>query len=184
MPKHGFTEKWLSPRARMRRTGFTPMGYPLWTKSEDDTLRQLYPDYPAIRRALRRRSHYSIKGRAKTLGETKRKVAHYRWSADAVNRLRKIYPTSTRAEILAAFPGASWQQIKDKRKHIKVYRIRKPLMPTGYLALDNLRKRAREMNLSMTDLDAMAKTKFYFQKQGWRTGLNRRIVKRAIEALN
>jgi hypothetical protein len=140
-----------------------------------------YPDYTALRRALRRRSIHALRGRVRALGIAKKR---YRWTAAAVSRLRRIYPTGTRAEILAAFPGTKWQQIKDKRKEIKLYRARKPPAKTGYPIIDVVRARAFELNISMPELDAMARTKWYFQQKCWRRyGVNGRAVYRAIEAL-
>ena len=168
-------------RERMARTGRTPKGHWLWTKEEDDIVRELYPDYKALRRKLRRRTYNAIKERARTL-----EVAHRRhvWLASEVSRLRRLYPRSDRLDILAAFPGLRWRQIAGKAGHIRVHRYRRRLSRTGHPLIDHIRDRAFELNMSMVDLDAMARTKKYFQKAGWANGnLNRRALVRAVEAL-
>lgn len=168
-------------RERMARTGRTPKGHWLWTKKEDDIVREFYPDYKVLRRKLRRRTYDAIKSRARTLN-----VAHRRhiWLASEVSRLRRLYPKADRLDILAAFPGLRWRQIAGKANHICVYRHRKGLCRTGHPLIDHIRDRAFELNMSMVDLDAVARTKKYFQKAGWANGnLNRKALVRAVEAL-
>ncbi|YBV98580.1 hypothetical protein M1D80_14225 [Phyllobacteriaceae bacterium JZ32] len=50
---------------------------------------------------------------------------------------------------------------------------------------DAIRARCFELRYSMVDLDAIAKTKSYFQKANWHaTGLNYKAVCKAIDALD
>lgn len=168
-------------RERMARTGRTPKGHWLWTEQEDDIVRALYPDYKALRKALRRRSYYALRGRVRTLGIVNRR---HIWLATEVSRLRRLYPKADRLDILAAFPGLRWGQIAAKAGHVRVHRHRKRLVRTGHPLIDHIRERAFELNMSMVDLDAMARTKKYFQKAGWANGnLNRKALVRAVEAL-
>jgi len=169
-------------RKRMKRTGLNGNNrHPLWTKAEDDTIRRLYPDYKALRRLLKRRTEWAIKRRAGVIGVRKKS---YQWTAAGVSRLRRLYPTGTHAEILAAFPGLTWMQIKDKGKHLKIYRARKPPRPSGYPILQAVRMRAYELNLSMVDLDALAKSKTYFRVSCHKRSVDPRAIFRAIEALD
>lgn len=168
-------------RERMARTGRTPKGHWLWTRKEDDIVRAFYPDYKALRRKLRRRSYSSIRYRASVLDVIKRRHV---WLGSEVQRLRRLYPKANRNTILEAFPGLRWTQIQGKAGHIRVFRHRERLCRTGHPIIDLIRDRAFDLNISMVDLDSIARSKTYFQKAGWKTsGLNRKAILRAVEAL-
>ena len=169
-------------RARIRRAGVTAKGHRLWTPAEDERVKQLYPDYRALRKALRHRTYYALRHRADALGVVRRRHV---WTGAEVVRLRKLYPTATRAELHASFPRLTWHQIAGKAVHIKVSRRRSRLSPTGFPIIDDIRERAFLLNYSMVDLDAIARTRGYFQKGGWHSnGINKRAVYKAIEALD
>lgn len=169
-------------RARIRQAGVTAKGHPLWTKEEDAKVLRLYPDYKALRRALRRRTYRALRARAGTLGITKKR---HTWTAAEASRIRKLYPTANKGELYAAFPGLRWNQIVGKARHIRVRRNRRPLSPTGFPIIDEVRQRAFRLNYSMVELDAIAGTKTYFQKGGWHNGIvNKRAIYKAIEALD
>jgi hypothetical protein len=170
-------------RRQMRRTGNSPWGRPLWTKEEEQIIKELHPDYKSIKKKLRRRSLVAIRSRAGKLGLTKK---IYIWKASEIARLRKLYATAPREEIKAAFPHVTWGQIDNCCQYHKIYRKRKPFVPTGFLILDEIRKRAFEQKLSMPDLDGISQTGKYFQKAKWfgKQNPNARAVLRAIKALD
>jgi hypothetical protein len=169
-------------RARMQRSGRTPRGHMLWTKQEDEIIRRLYPNYKALRKALRRRTFKAIRVRASACGFT---VKRHRWTAAEASRLRRLYPTASHEELLAAFPGVSLRQATAKANQIKVFRKRRPLAATGYPIIDEVRLRAFQLNITMVDLDAMSRTRCYFQKAGWHTGwISERAIYRAVMALD
>lgn len=153
-------------RRRIRRAGRTPRGHFLWTAKEDAVVAALYPDYGALRRALRRRTYYALRNRVRHLGIVKRRHV---WTANEVRRLRSLYLSATTRELMAVFPGMSWRQIAGKARHIGL-RGRKPkLKMTGIRIIDTIRTRASARGWSMVDLDSIAGTKKYFQKAGWHT---------------
>jgi hypothetical protein len=169
-------------RARIRKAGVTAKGYPLWTPAEDEKVRRLYPDYRALRRALRRRTYHAIRGRVLTLGITNKR---HIWTGAEVVRLRKLYFTAARAELHAAFPGLTLRQIVGKARHVKLSRQRRRPSPTGFPILDDIRERAFKLNYSMVDLDAIARTGRYFQTGNWSSnGVNKLAACKAIEALD
>lgn len=138
-----------------------------WTEAEDNVVRLLFPDYKALEQVLRHRTYDAIKCRAAGLGIVPRKHV---WTNLEVSRLRKLYSTASNAELLEAFPGVSIERIKGKAGHIGLRRKPKGFKPTGHPLLDQLRSRCFELNLSMIDLDAMAGTNKFFQKQLWHSG--------------
>lgn len=150
----------------MRRTGMTPWGDMLWTKQEEATVKALHPDYKAIKKKLRRRTMIAIKARAGVLGL--RKKIHI-WKASDISKLRRLYTGGvSRKDILSAFPGLAWMQIDNAAQYHRILRPRNRFKPTGHKALDIIRAYAFAHNLSMGDLDDMARTRDYFQKAKWK----------------
>ncbi|MEA3095665.1 MAG: hypothetical protein QOJ04_7007 [Caballeronia sp.] len=107
------------------------------------------------------------------------------WTNTNVSTLRRTYPTATRAELMLVFPGLRHWQIYGKARHLRLYKVRSAFKPTGFPVIDEIRARALKLRLSMVDLDALARTKRYFQQAGWHgSGLNGKAICRAIEVLD
>lgn len=169
-------------RERIAKTGMAPGGAPLWTDREMALLAVIFPDYKRAVAVLERRTYAAVKGRARSMGLTD--CSHI-WTSAAVARLRRLYPTADRATLAAAFPGVPFEKISYKARHIGLHRHRQPLKQTGVPSIDQIRDRAFKLNMSMVDLDAIAKTKKYFQKGGWHSGhINHRAIARAAYALD
>lgn len=169
-------------RERIAKTGMSPSGAPIWTAREMALLAVIFPDYKRAVAVLERRSYSAVKHRARSMGLTD---CRHIWTGAEVARLRKLYPTADRQTLAASFPGVPFSKIEAKAKHVGLHRLRRPLKQTGIPAIDQIRARAVELNVSMVDLDAMAKTKTYFQKAGWIRGVvNYRAIGRAATALD
>jgi hypothetical protein len=154
-----------SLREQIRRAGRTRSGLPIWTEEEDAEIRRLYPDYAALKKSLKRRTHSALKNRANRIGIIKR---HHCWTDAEVSRLRKLYPTSTAQQLRAAFLGLRKRQIKEKAMNLGLHKKRRSYPSTGFPIIDQIRTRAFVLNLSMLDLDELAGTKNYFQGRGWK----------------
>ncbi len=154
----------------------------LWVPNEDQLVRNLYPDYEALRRKLPHRTYPAIRYRAGALGLSKKR---HIWTMAELGRLKKKYEAGVPKEaILAEFPHATWDQITGVAGFHGFQRKNQKFKSTGIAIIDAIRDRADKMNLTMVDLDAMARTKRYFQKAGWHgLGSNGKYVARAIEAL-
>lgn len=155
----------------------------LWKPEDDEVFRRLYPDYGALRKAFPSRSYRAIQGHASRLGIAAKR---HRWTAAELSRLRRLYQSASREDVLAAFPGMGWKQIKARAEHAGLHRPRRPYCPTGHAILDDIRSRCFELRYSMVDLDEMARTKQYFTKAGWmRTQrIKAQPVVRAVDALD
>lgn len=167
-------------REQMRRRGKTPNGHLLWEPWEDAIVRTHYPDYRAMRRALRRRSYYALLSRARVLGVT-RKV--HVWLCAEESRLRRLYPQAERSEVLRAFPGMTWGQIRSKAKHMRLRRPRRKLRETGHPMVDIVIARALAENLSKTDMDFLARSKKFFRQAHRRVNIDGNALLRAIDVL-
>jgi hypothetical protein len=172
----------MRAKARIQFMGRTPRGHKLWTKEEDEKVITLYPDYKVLRKTLRQRSFCGIKSRASRLNVTRKRHC---WTGPEISKLRKLYPKASHKEILEAFPGLHWSQIRARARYAGFRRARKAFKETGYPILDDIRSYAFELNLNMVELDKMAKTKRYFQKAQWISSgsANHKAILRAITAL-
>lgn len=169
-------------RERMRRTGFTPVGDRLWTKPEDELVRLHYPDYAAMRKALPLRSHGAIRMRVQTLGVGRK---NKRWTTRDHANMRKHYPNSSWKELREIFPGRTRIEIRAFAYEHRIIRRRR-ILPSGFPLIDAVLRRAMELNMSLGDLDKVARTRGYFQARRW-TGKNApdgRYVLRVIAALD
>lgn len=170
-------------RERIAKTGIAPGGHPIWTDREMALLAVIYPDYQRAIAVLGRRSYWALRHRAQIMGLTSNH--HHRWTGAEISRLRKLYPTADNIAFLNAFPGLSLSQIQRRATHPHIYRKRRPFKKTGIKIIDQIRNRAFELNVSMIDLDAMAKTKAYFHRSGWRKGyINHQAIAKAAHALD
>ena len=157
--------------ARVRQfiatTGRTPAGHKAWTAAEDEEVRRLAPDYKGLTKILPHRTFYAIESRAKALGIRKK---NHVWTNHEVARLRKLWGRASRADILAAFPGMKFITIQRVAAYRGIRAPRRPLKPTGHPLLDAIRQRCFELNLSLSDLDEMARTgQFFRQRKGGHT---------------
>jgi hypothetical protein len=168
-------------RERAARTGFIG-GKRIWTAEEDRVLSALYPNYGAIRKALPSRTYYSLRNRAQALQIQKKRRM---WTGAEVVRMRKLYPTATMEQLLAAFPGRTSATIKSYASHMHIRR-RFEFKKTGYPLIDAIRARCKELGYSMGDLDEIARTKRYFTSALWLSNKSVRgsAVYKAVEALD
>ena len=167
-------------RARMRYIGKTPNGHPLWTKREDEVVRQLFPDHRAIKKRLRRRSRQAIHHRAEKLNLAKRMNL---WTTTEISVLRKRWRDAPRQELVAALPRHSWDGIRAKAQVLRLSRPRK-LKITGKRLLDLIRRRSIDLKIPLTDLDRICVGRHYFSDSSRRSQKPRRnVLLRAIAAL-
>lgn len=169
-------------RERCRRRGVNFYGYRIWTKIEDRIVRNLYPDYVALRKALPLRSYWAIQSRACYLGISKKRKP---WTSRDLQKLGRIFSQATWAELYQAFPGRTQNEIKSRARKAGYTRPR--VYPkTGVPVLDSIRSRAFSLNLSLLDVDKMARTRSYFSSARPRDieKLNWKAIRRAVKALD
>lgn len=168
-------------RSRMRYLGQTPRGDRLWTKKEDAVFRELFPDYRKLKKRFRGRTMEALRSRAYTLNLTRKQQ---QWTAAEVSKLRRCWRGATRAELLTQFPGRTWHAIQCKGQQFRVRR--RPWQPklTGQQMLDEIRRRAADLRISLSDLDRTCAGRRYFANSSRRSQKPRRnVLLRAIAAL-
>lgn len=151
-----------------------------WAANEDDIVRAMWPDKPAIRKRLQgRRTLVAIQSRGAKLGLRK---PLSRWTAREVTLLRKLWPsTIARAEIRAALPRFDDTAVRMQARHLGLRRPPQFGRLIGDHFADRVRVEAIRHGLSNRGLDAMLGLKGTFLKGcGWR--LQQHVV-RAAEAL-
>lgn len=93
---------------------------------------------------------------------------------------------SPRSEIEAALPGYSWHQIRMQAQARRFPRPARPMINSGYPVIDQIKLRARELNMSMRDIDELARSGSYFYSAAWRQNSrpNPKHIANAIAALD
>lgn len=155
-----------------------------WTPHEVALVKKHFPDRKKLERLLPQRTWIAIRSRAGILGLRKKQ---HRWLASDLSRLRKMWiQGESRAAIQAALPNFTWTQIKDQVRTRRFHRPPRPLARSGFTAIDQIKKRARMLNLSMKDVDALAHSGNYFYSAAWtnRSQFNPKHVAKAIAALD
>lgn len=183
MPKSWITRgAETAERARrlMRLRGETPNGHPLWTGAEERRLTVGHPRYAAIMGKLPRRTRPAAYSKAGRLGIAKPSRP---WDENEIPRLRKVYPTGTREQIMAAFPGRTAKAVAKAANTRGIYRKKCPLAASGIPIIDQILSRAESLGYSLKDLDALACSRGYFSRKVWRRRPDHAVHIRAAGAL-
>jgi len=171
----------LAAQDRFRKAGRTPNGHALWTTRERAVLTKWFPDYKAMKKRLPERSMPSIRGQCHLMGLSTPKPA---WTAADRAKLRRLFTTVSKAELLAAFPGRTWTSLQVNGYQMGLRRWRKPYVKTSHPVIDDVREACRAKGHFMPDLDVYAGTGRYFSKLAQRRKKHDfRKVDRAVKAL-
>lgn len=166
---------------RMRRQGATMAGQDLWTEDELAVLRALAPDYDLIKLHLKNRSRRAIRHKCAVIGLCR---PIHLWTGTEIVKLRRLYPSASKAEIIAAFPFSTWAQIKSAARRYGFRRDRPPFIRSGNLLMDMILDRCEAIGWSYADLDDECGTGQYFQNRCWRKyPVNSRAALKAIAVL-
>ncbi len=141
--------------AKMKFEDQTPKGHRLWTEHEDNLIRRFFPNYGLLGKKLSpRRSYHGIRHRAAKLGliQTNRR----NWTMAELSRLRRLWPTASKVELLAAFDGRTWSSLTGAAHRYHLRRHARPLASSGNPMVDEIRRRALELRLSMSDMDRIS----------------------------
>ncbi len=155
-----------------------------WTPEEINKVKLLFPDKKRLMEELPRRTWVAIRTRAGVLGLRKKQN---RWLASELSKLRKMWIAgASREEICSALPNYTWQQIRFQAGGRKFPRPKKEMKTTGHQVIDQIKERARYLNLSMSEVDKMAHTGSYFYRAAWigRDRPSSRAVSKAAHALD
>lgn len=164
----------------MKHSGKTQFGQWVWTKEEDDVVRRVYPDHARLQTLLRRRTPLAIKIRARGLGLGKPLCF---WTANEITKFKRRYQEATKAELIAEFPRHDWKMMRRKAWKLGVRRPRYQPKTTGKPVLDQIRKRAADLRISLRDLDDICSSRSHFRRSTQCQSNYRNVWLRAIAAL-
>ncbi|MBY3199621.1 hypothetical protein [Rhizobium laguerreae] len=170
-------------RSRLDQEGYTIRGDKVWTEDERKIVRERWPIFDEIRKALPHRSRIAIRAQCRQMG-LKAKAYHV-WSAAEISKLRRLYPTGAVHEVCEAFPHSSWATIRKCALYHGLLRKKRPFKPTGNQPIDEMLTKLFDANFSFAELDSELRTKRYFQSQKWRYARpNYNFFVKAIELLD
>lgn len=141
----------IANRAWMRRSGYTWSGHRLWSEDEVGAVRQFYPDYRLLVRALPSRTRKAIELKAAKLGIARpRRI----WTNSEVRVMRPPYIAGVPiADILSLLDNKAKRQVYGKAWRERIRRPRKRPKVLGHRVLDAIRQRAFDLNLSLCELE-------------------------------
>jgi len=168
-------------RRRMQMTGLTPNGYRLWDHFEQSELSGHYPDYNAALRIIVRRTRPAAHSKASRMGITRPRGRP--WDYNEITRLRRMFPSANKAELLNAFPGRTWGAITSAAHKRHIYRQPRSFVPSGDPLIDQILARAQQMKWSLRDLDAVCGRRGFFSERRWRSKGRARTLALAVRAL-
>jgi hypothetical protein len=90
------------------------------------------------------------------------------WTGQEQMKLRKLYRTGDRSELIEALPGRTFRAIEHRARALRVCRAKKPYKATKDPLLDELRAECFRQGITMPDLDVIADAKGYFHRIAWR----------------
>jgi hypothetical protein len=158
-----------------------PFGHRLWLPSERQVLVDLNPDIAAMCAALPHRKQSAIKRKLRRMNLP---VTMPRWTDEEKAIARRLYPKMPMSELRKALPRRTASAIKGWVVARSIYKRRVPPAPSGDLLVDQILQRAFELNYTRRELDAIASTKNFYQKNLWRSsGRNSMALGKAVSAM-
>lgn len=151
---------WLAIR---RRADF-------WTDQDVATLLMHFPDREKLADLLPHRTPVACSSKYARCGIGRPLRL---WSSEECVALRKLYTVATIEQLVAAFPGRTLRGIRIKASKRKLRRPPPPIAPTGNIIIDTIRQRAKDLTLTMRDLDLEAGSRNYFKSTSMRRGFLR-----------
>ncbi len=154
-------------------------GWELW---EEQLVRDLYPDYPAILRVLPHRTYWAVRSRARKLGVvTSREI----WKASTVRSIEELSRTHTTSEIASKIADMETHQVDAIIKYFGFGRKpREGFRRAGIPVIDDVLYRADQQGLTLVEVDRRAGIgKRYFAGRRWENGLHGGHLARAVFAL-
>jgi len=159
----------------------TIAGSQLWTEDEVAVLHMLSPRYDEIRERLHRRTRQAIRVKCNELGLPTR--AHI-WTCAEIAKLRRLYRSASKEEVLSAFPFSKWRAIQSVAWRNGIRRERPPFKPSTDPLMNSILRRCAMIGWSLIDLDAECGTGNYFRDHSWRRNKpNAKAVLIAVEVL-
>jgi len=150
-----------------------------WCPEEDGVLQSLYPDYRELRRYIPWRSFYSIRRRAERLGIQRKRR---RWLASELTLIKRERAEGKTFRQIAAehFPGVDVGVVSSRGSAVTTALI-PPLKKLGIPVIDEIRAKARQRKMTLSQLDEHCCSGTYFQRNS--THLKMRWVAAAVELL-
>jgi hypothetical protein len=163
-------------KSRWRALGMKAFTH--WTKREDAKLAK-YQHEPLAKQAKRFKSRTcaAIETRRRTLGLAN--VARPAWLGSEIKQLKLLYPTATRAEVLAAFPRHSFKGVAAMANSLGLIRPIKLQVPLQSPLCQQVRRRAQQDGIALCKLGTQTNCGCYFSSPPKRENYNK--IARAVE---
>ncbi|TPJ34273.1 hypothetical protein [Mesorhizobium sp. B2-6-5] len=153
-----------------------------WTFAETEILRRHWPDVALLRKVLPHRTAGAMRFMAKKCGLIPDKVQNV-WTGAQDKKLRQMAAAGDTRKQIAAELGLTVAQIDNRLLYRKINLARRPPKAIGDPLVDEVRRRAFDLKMTVVELDRSLGDRLVFQSawKGRRIGLNH--IHRAVKAL-
>jgi len=133
-----------------------------WTYRESEILREHWPDIQVLMTLLPHRTERGIRHMAKRCGLIPPKVQNI-WTGAQDKQLRRMAASGATRKEIAAELGLTVEQVANRLLYRKIHLAKKPPITIGNELIDEIRRRAFELKMSIADLDRSLGKRHIFQ---------------------
>lgn len=153
-----------------------------WTFNESELLRKHWPNMQLVRKLLPHRTERAIKYMAKRCGLIPPKEQNV-WTGAQDKTLRRMAAAGNSRKEIAAELGLTVGQVANRLLYRKINLAKRPPVQIGNELLDQIRRRAFDLNMSIADLDRSLGKRTIFQTAWKGRHISPKHIHRAVIAL-
>jgi len=153
-----------------------------WTFTESEVLRRHWPDVEALRRVLPHRTKRAIRNMAKRCGLVPDKVQNV-WTGAQDKKLRQMAGEGATRKEMAAELSLTVGQIANRLLYRRINIAKRPPKSYGEPLVDEVRRRAFALNISVAELDRSLGGRHIFQRAWKGRPIGAVHIHRAVKAL-
>ncbi|TIQ35974.1 MAG: hypothetical protein E5X48_11150 [Mesorhizobium sp.] len=153
-----------------------------WTFNESELLRKHWPDVALLRKLLPHRSERALRDMAARCGLIPQKEQNI-WTGAQDKKLRQMAAAGNSRKEIAAELGLTVGQVANRLLYRKINLAKRPPVQIGNELLDQIRRRAFDLNMSIADLDRSLGSRHIFQTAWKGRHISPKHIHRAVKAL-
>ncbi|MBZ9693951.1 hypothetical protein [Mesorhizobium sp. CO1-1-9] len=153
-----------------------------WTFAETEILRRHWPDIQLLRKVLPHRTAAAMRFMAKKCGLIPDKIQNI-WTGAQDKKLRQMAGAGATRKDIAAELGLTIGQIENRMNYRRINIAKRPPKVLGEPLVDEVRRRAFDLNISVAELDRSLGNQHIFRAAWKRRRIRADHIHRAIKAL-
>jgi hypothetical protein len=152
-----------------------------WTLKEHEVVVTHWPDVRTIKRLLPHRTQRAIEGFA---GRCNLRKPNHIWTEEQTAHLRKRVREFASVAEIAQELRMNPEQVQNRKQYLRLPSPRRRPPITGHKAMDAIRQRAFDLNMSMSELDEACASGRALQKWTPRRTVCVKVLQKAAKAMD